>query len=146
MPDWPRLSVPGGKQGDDFDRSVFLKRKAETRRRIADAQEQREMAMRQRVEGMPDRSFIDQIEALRRLTGRQIALLEEIEKTAGLLDGRQFKALQSLAFVVRSLSAESRAQSLGWDPSQATDAELAQAAGNENGPGIPAGEQAASEE
>lgn len=124
MPDWPRLSVPGGKQGDDFDRSVFLKRKAETRRKILDAQAAREAELRQQIEGQPDRSFTDQIEALRKLTSRQISMLEAVEKTGGLLDQKHFKALQSLAFVVRSLSAEARAAAVGWDPARASDEEL----------------------
>ena len=137
MPDWPRLSVPGGKQGDDFDQTVFLKRKAETRRKIQDAQAQRETEAKQRIAALPDRTFADQIEALRRLTNRQIAVLEEVEKTGGMLDSKHFKALQSLAFVVRSLSAEARAQSTGWDPTQASDADLAREI--ENGASVPGG-------
>jgi len=135
VPDWPRLSTTGEKAGDDFDRNLFLKRKAETRRKVQDAQLEREQEMRRRAESLPDRSFGEQIEALRRLTNRQLAVLEALEATGGMLDGKQFRALQSLAFVVRGLSAEARASALGWDPARASDDELAEAANGAGSPG-----------
>jgi len=135
VPNIPRLSTTGEKDGTDFDRNLFLRRRAETRRKVADAQAQREAELKRQLAAIPDRTFADQIEALRRLTSRQIALLEALEATGGMLDPKQFKALQSLAFVVRSLSAEARAQALGWDPTKLSDGELA--AEIENGPGDP---------
>jgi len=125
MPDWPRLTTQGIQQGDNLDRNAFLKRKAETRRKIVEARAEAQREKLETARALPDRSFADQIEALRRLTNRQIAVLEMEEGAGGMLDSRQFKALQSLAFVVRSLSAEARAASQNWDPGAASDDELA---------------------
>lgn len=133
MPDWPRLSTTGKQEGDNLDRNTFLRRKAETRRKVVEARAEADRERQAAAAALPDRSFADQIEALRRLTNRQIAVLEMQETAGGALDARQFKALQSLAFVVRSLSAEARAASLNWDPARASDDELAEAADESGG-------------
>jgi hypothetical protein len=131
VPNIPRLSQEGKQQGDpNFDRNIFLKRKAEARRRIVDAAAERAAKVAAEAAARPDRSFAEQIEALRRVCNHQIAALEILDSQGVVLDPKQFKALQSLAFVVRSLSAEARAAGQNFDPAHASDAELAQLAGD----------------
>lgn len=134
MADTPRLLLPGTSTGDHLDRDLYLKRKAEDRRRVQDAAAAKAAELRRQAEAVGDRTFAEQIEALRKVCNRQIAVLELQERAGGMLSPQHFKSLQSLAFVVRSLAQEARAQAAGWDPSSLSQAELEGVAGGQEGP------------
>jgi len=122
--------------GSDFLREAKVRaHQARKRRIIAEEAKDAESRQRERIRKVqegppPNRSFADQVEAMRRLCDRQLALLELQEQEHGVLPVAEFRMVQKLAFILRTLGQESRAQASGWDATKASDAELQSLVGN----------------
>jgi len=128
-----------GGSDHDFMRKVVARGDRVERRRIVaekaqDLTDRHKEKIRRIQEGpAPNRSFPEQIEAMRKLCDRQLALLELTEEEHGVLPVNEFRMVQKLAFILRTLGQESRAQANGWDASKATDKELQEIAGGNVG-------------